>query len=230
MVLAAGLGTRLRPLTDDRPKPLVEVAGRTLIDRLLDQVAEAGIGLAVVNLHHFADRLEAHLRTRRAPRLVFSDERERLLETGGGTVKALSYLGGAPFFVVNADVILRHGPTGAFRRLAERWDAARMDALLLMMPTSGAIGYEGPGDYFLAADGRARHGKPGEVSPFLYAGLMILKPAALAGRAAEPFGLRTIFDALEAKGRLYGLRHDGGWIHVGTPEGVAEAERALGEV
>lgn len=226
MVLAAGLGTRLRPLTDRLPKPLVSVAGETLIDRILDRLTEAGVEEVVVNLHHKADQLSAHLARRTGPRIIESRE-EALLETGGGVREALSLLGDDPFFVVNGDVLWRNGRRSALERLATAWDDGRMDGLLLLQRTVSAVGYDGHGDFMLTQDGMVRRPKPGEVPPYIFAGVQVLHPRLFAEAPASPFSLaRLYFPAAEA-GRLGGILHDGEWYHVGTPEALAEAEETL---
>jgi MurNAc alpha-1-phosphate uridylyltransferase len=227
MVLAAGVGVRMRPLTDRMPKPLVKVGGRVLIDHVLDRLADAGVERAVVNVHHFADQIERHLAGRTRPQVVMSDERERLLDTGGGIVKSLPTLGEDPFFLVNADTIWIEGVRPNLDRLATAFDPAAMDALLLLAPTATSIGYEGRGDYALAADGRLRRRAEREIVPFVYAGTAILAPALFAAAPAGTFSLTRLFDRAEAQGRLHGLRLEGLWMHVGTPAAIAEAEAAI---
>ena len=227
MVLAAGLGTRMRPLTDARPKPLVEVAGKALLDHVLDKLAGAGVTTAVVNVHYFADQIERHLATRRAPRIVFSDERPRLLGTGGGVANALPRLGGAPFFHVNSDTLWLDGVAPNLQRLAEAFDSHTMDALLLLAPTTDSIGYSGRGDYIMAPEGTLRRRGERDVAPFVFAGVAILSPALFIGAPQGEFSLTTLFDRASADSRLAGLRLDGRWMHVGTPEAVAQAEAAI---
>jgi MurNAc alpha-1-phosphate uridylyltransferase len=227
MVLAAGIGTRMRPLTDDRPKALVKVGGKALIDHVLDRLVAAGIETAVVNIHHFADQIERHLAGRRAPKIVLSDERGALLDTGGGVVKALPLLGRAPFFSINADTIWLDGVKPNLARLAESFDAARMDALLLLAPASSSIGYAGRGDFAMAPDGRLSRRRERDVVPFVYAGVAILSPALFAGAPPGAFSLNLVFDRAIETGRLHGLRMEGLWMHVGTPEAVAVAEAAI---
>jgi MurNAc alpha-1-phosphate uridylyltransferase len=229
MVLAAGLGTRMRPYNGHIPKPLVAVGGKSLIDYGLDRLADAGVERAVVNVHHLADAVERHLASRRQPRVVISDERERLLGTGGGIAKALPQLGDAPFFLINSDTFWLDGAKPNFARLAQGFDAQGMDALLLLAPTAGSIGYEGRGDYAMLADGRLRRRAEQEVVPFIYAGAAILSPALFAGAPTAAFPLTLLFDRAGANGRLFGLRLEGVWMHVGTPEAVAAAETALAE-
>ena len=227
IVLAAGLGTRMRPYNGHVPKPLVQIGGKSLIDYSLDRLADAGVERVVVNVHHLADALERHLATRRRPRIVISDERGELLGTGGGIAKALPELGAAPFFLVNSDTVWLDGVKPNFARLAEAFDAAAMDALLLLAPTTESIGYVGRGDFAMLPDGRLRPRAEREVVPFVYAGAAILAPALFADAPAGPFPLTVLFDHAGANGRLFGLRLEGVWMHVGTPEAVAAAEAAL---
>ncbi len=228
MVLAAGMGTRMRPLTDTIPKPLVPVAGRPLVDWVLDSVAEAGIPEAVVNVHHHADLLEAHLAGRGgAPRITVSDERGVLLETGGGVRKALPLLGTAPILTINSDTIWIEGARANLVRLAEHFDPARMDALLLLAPSALSIGYDGLGDFLMDTNGRLIRRGERLVAPFVYAGAAILKPELFAGTPDGAFSLNRIFDKAMAAERLFGLRLDGIWMHVGTPDAIALAEEAI---
>jgi N-acetyl-alpha-D-muramate 1-phosphate uridylyltransferase len=226
MVLAAGLGRRMRPLTDTLPKPMIEVGGRRLIDRILDQLAAVGVRTVAVNLHHLGDLLRAHLAGRRAPRIVLSDERERLLETGGGVTKALPLLGSEPFFVLNGDVLWQDGTTPTLVDLAHFWRDAAMDALLLMHPTATALGYDGPGDFHMDGRGRLERRDHG-VAPLLFAGIQILHPRLFRECTPEPFSLNRLYDRAAAQGRLFGVRHLGRWMHVGTPGDLAAAEQAL---
>jgi N-acetyl-alpha-D-muramate 1-phosphate uridylyltransferase len=227
IVLAAGLGTRMRPYNGHIPKPLVQIGGKSLIDYSLDRLADAGVQRAVVNVHHLADALERHLAPRRRPQIVISDERGELLGTGGGVAKALPQLGEEPFFLVNSDTVWLDGVKPNFTRLAEAFDAKTMDALLLLAPTTDSIGYSGRGDYTMLPDGRLRRRAEGEVVPFVYAGAAILAPALFAGAPTGAFSLTALFDRAGANDRLYGLRLEGVWMHVGTPEAVAAAEAAL---
>jgi N-acetyl-alpha-D-muramate 1-phosphate uridylyltransferase len=227
MVLAAGLGTRMRPLTDDRPKALVEVCGRALIDHVLDRLAEAGVTRAVVNVHWFADRLEAHLGARgRGPEIVISDERDLLLETGGGLKKARPLLGDAPVLVANIDSVWidRGDALGDLIRL---WDPGRMDAALLLARREGAIGFEGNGDFFLADDGRLTFRGEAPAAPFAYMGVHITRPGYADGGPEGPFSLSPLWRASAAAGRLYGCVLDGDWMHVGDPGARDEAEARL---
>jgi MurNAc alpha-1-phosphate uridylyltransferase len=223
MVLAAGLGVRMRPITDTLPKPLVRVAGETMLDRALDKLAVAGVTAAVVNTHHLADQIAAHLKGRTQPEITVSHEAD-VLETGGGVLNALPKLGDAPFFVVNSDSIWDDGPVPALTRLAAAWDDAAMDALLLVHPTVSAVGYSGSGDFFLDLAGKLSRRREQQIAPFLFTGLQILHPRLFEGLEPGKFSLNRVWDrALEA-GRLHGLRHDGAWYHVGTPEALDEVE------
>jgi MurNAc alpha-1-phosphate uridylyltransferase len=225
MVLAAGLGTRMRPLTDTRPKPLIEVMGRPLIDHVLDRLDDAGVVEAVVNVHHHADQMEAHLASRPRPRVAISDERAQLLDSGGGIRQALPLLGPEPFFVLNADTIWIEGLHPNLRRLAEMFDPAAMDMVLLLAATATSVGYDGAGDFLVDPAGRLKRRPERGVAPFVYAGAAIMQPALFAEAPAGPFSLNRLFDAAIDKDRLYGLRLEGIWMHVGTPEAIAEAER-----
>jgi MurNAc alpha-1-phosphate uridylyltransferase len=227
MVLAAGLGTRMRPLTDTMPKPLVRVAGKPLIDHVLDRLADAGVEKAVVNVHHFADQMSQHLARRTLPRIVISDERGLLLGTGGGVRKALPELGDGPFFHINSDTIWIDGVKQNLARLAEAFEPAAMDALLLLSPTAGSIGYAGRGDFAMAQDGRLTRRGEQEVAPFVYAGAAILLPSLFAHAPKGEFPLTEMFDRAAEKGRLSGLRLEGLWMHVGTPDAIAAAEGAI---
>jgi MurNAc alpha-1-phosphate uridylyltransferase len=227
MVLAAGLGTRMRPLTDTRPKPLIAVAGKALLDHVLDRLADAGVERAVVNVHYLAEQIIAHTAGRAKPRVTISDERGLLLGTGGGVVKALGELGTAPFFHINSDTIWIDSVTPNLTRLADHFDAATMDALLLLAPTTGSIGYTGRGDFIMTPDGRLRRRDERAVAPYVYAGAAILSPALFKDAPQGEFSLTDLFDRAAAAGRLHGLRLEGLWMHVGTPEAVGEAEQAI---
>jgi MurNAc alpha-1-phosphate uridylyltransferase len=227
IVLAAGLGTRMRPYNGQIPKPLVEIGGKPLIDYSLDRLADAGVQRAVVNVHHLADALERHLASRQRPQIVISDERGALLGTGGGIAKALPQLGDGPFFLVNSDTVWLDGVKPNLTRLAEAFDAATMDALLLLAPTIDSIGYTGRGDFTMLPDGRLRRRGGNEVVPFAYAGAAVLAPSLFADVPAGAFPLTFLFDQAGARDRLFGLRLEGVWMHVGTPEAVAAAEAAL---
>ena len=227
MVLAAGLGTRMRPVTDAMPKPLVPVAGKPLLDHVLDKLADAGVGDAVVNVHYFAEQIEQHLAGRHVPRITISDERSQLLNTGGGVRAALPLLGAAPFFLLNSDTLWIDGVDGNLNRLARAFDPARMDALLLLAPTATSVGYVGRGDFAMDPAGVLRRRREREVVPFVYAGAAVLTPGMFADAPEGPFSLNLLFDRAIETGRLCGLRLDGVWMHVGTPEAVAAAEAAI---
>ena len=229
MVLAAGLGKRMRPITTTTPKPLVEVGGRSLIDFCLDRLEEAGIERVVVNVHYLADLVEVHLGKRSSPNILISDERERLLETGGGLKKALPLLGDEPFLTLNSDSLWIEGPQPNLRRFAEAWDPGRMDILMLLAATATSVGYEGAGDFAMEPDGRLRRRREREVTPFVYAGVSILKPELLADTPDGPFSANLLYDRAIAAGRLYGLRLDGQWLHVGDPQSLVAAEECLAE-
>jgi MurNAc alpha-1-phosphate uridylyltransferase len=227
MVLAAGLGVRMRPLTDHIPKPLVRVAGRALLDHALDRLADAGVSEAVVNVHYLPDQIIDHTAGRSRPRVIISDERDRVLGTGGGVVKALPLLGSAPFFHVNADTLWIDGVRSNLARLAEAFDPAKMDILLLMAPTTSSIGYSGRGDYAMLPDGALRKRREHQVVPFVYAGAAIMSPSVFADAPAGEFSLTRIFDSANEQERLFGLRLDGVWMHVGTPDAINAAEEAF---
>jgi MurNAc alpha-1-phosphate uridylyltransferase len=227
MVLAAGMGTRMRPLTDTMPKPLVKVAGKPLLDHVLDRLADAGVERAVVNVHHFAEQIIDHVKGRKAPQITISDERGVLLDTGGGVVKALPELGDTPFFHLNADTIWIDSVKPNLTRLAETFDPATMDALLLLAPIAGSIGYGGRGDFNMGSDGRLKPRPEREVAPFVYAGAAILSPSLFAGAPQGKFSLTTLFMRAAETGRLSGLRLEGLWMHVGTPDAIAAAEQAI---
>jgi N-acetyl-alpha-D-muramate 1-phosphate uridylyltransferase len=227
MVLAAGLGVRMRPLTDTMPKPLVPVAGKPLLDYALDRLADAGVSEAVVNVHYLADQIISHVATRTRPHVTISDERDHVLGTGGGVVKALPVLGFEPFFHVNSDTLWIDGVQSNLKRLADTFDPERMDILLLMAPTTSSIGYNGQGDYAMLADGSLRRRREHQVVPFVYAGAAIIAPAIFDGAPAGEFSLTKMFDKANEQDRLFGLRLDGVWMHVGTPDAVTLAEEAL---
>jgi MurNAc alpha-1-phosphate uridylyltransferase len=227
MVFAAGLGARMRPITDALPKPLVKVAGKALIDHCLDRFAEAGVERAIVNVHWLADQIEAHLALRQRPRIVISDERARLLDQGGGIKRALPLIGDAPFFLCNTDAFWIEGPRANLWRLAAAFDAERMDAILLVASSAGAVGVDWPGDFSFDAEGRLAPREDRHVAPFVYTGVGIIKPELFAGETRDVFRLAPFFFEAARKGRLYGQRLDGLWLHVGRPEAIAEAERAI---
>jgi len=225
MVLAAGLGLRMRPITLTLPKPLVPVAGRTMLDRVLDHLDQVEAGRKVVNLHWLGETIRSHLDGRQD--IVFSHEPE-LLETGGGVAKALPLLGADPFFVCNADMVWTDEGEPALDRLARAFDPGRMDGLLLLQPVERAFGYDGHGDFDRLADGRLARRKPDQTSPLMFAGVQILHPRLFDGHPGGAFSLNLLYDKAIAAGRLFGLVHDGGWYHIGTPPALAEAEALLG--
>ncbi len=227
IVLAAGLGTRMRPYHGNLPKPLVQVGAKPLIDYALDRLAELGVERAVVNVHYLADAIERHVAERNKPQIVISDERAALLGTGGGIAKALPKLGDAPFFLINSDTLWLDGVKSNLARLADAFDDERTDALLLLAPTAFSVGYSGRGDYAMLPDGRLKRRAEREVVPFVYAGAAILSPALFADAPAGAFPLTLLFDRAGERGRLFGLRLDGLWMHVGTPEAVEAAQKVL---
>jgi N-acetyl-alpha-D-muramate 1-phosphate uridylyltransferase len=229
MVLAAGFGARMRPLTDRTPKPLIRLQGRALIDHALDRLAEAGIERAVVNVHHFADQIEAHLRARAAPRILISDERGAILETGGGVLKALPQLGSGAFIVHNSDSVWIEGARSNLRTLIAAWKPARMAALLLLARRDASIGYDGRGDFRMDDAGQLQRRTKGEEAPYVFAGVSILTPALFEGVAETAFSLNAIFDRAIAERRLFGAVLDGTWMHVGTPQALLEAEGYLND-
>jgi MurNAc alpha-1-phosphate uridylyltransferase len=226
MVLAAGLGQRMRPLTDKMPKPLVPVQGEPMLDTILDRLQAHGIEQVVVNTHYLGEMIEAHLKDRKRPKIALSPESD-LLETGGGVKKALPLLGEEPFFVLNGDVCWLDGLTPALARLAAIWNDAEMDALLLLHPTCSAFGYEGIGDYLMDPVGRLRRRQERQIAPFIYADIQILPPRLFADAPEGSFSLNRLYDKAQEAERLWGLRHDGEWYHVGTPAELRAVEDAL---
>ena len=231
MVLAAGLGTRMRPLTDDRPKAMVEVGGRMLIDHALDRLAQVGVETAVVNVHYFADRLEAHLQARDAtgalPRIVISDERPQALETGGGVKHALPLLPDEPFWVANIDSVWIDDDDRALEAVAAAWDPERMDVCLLTASTAESMGFHDTGDLFLSETGEVRFKDPGETAPLVYVGFHICKPSVVKDGPDGPFGLLPIWKDLTRTGRVHGVAPKGLWMHVGDPAARDAAEAIL---
>jgi MurNAc alpha-1-phosphate uridylyltransferase len=225
MVLAAGRGERLRPITEALPKVLVKVTGRTLLDHALDGLAAAGVELCVVNTHYLADLVAARLAGRTVPRIVLSRE-AMLLDTGGGVKKALAHFGDEPFYTINGDALWLDGPSPMLPRMARHWDPARMDALLLLHPTVAAHGYEPSalGDYHLTPDGRARWRGRSGVAPFVFAGVTVCDRRLYDSAPDGPFSQLALWQQAEERERLYGLRHDGEFFHVGTPAALEDAE------
>ncbi|WP_321394562.1 phosphotransferase [Emcibacter sp.] len=237
MILAAGLGTRMRPLTDETPKPLLKVAGKSMLDRLLDGLAAAGVRTAVVNMHYLADQIEAAVKVRpdHRPKVILSDERDHLMDSGGGVMKALPWFGNRSFYVLNSDLVWQEntapGCESMLHRLAANWRPEDMDILMLLMPTDKAVGYDGAGDFHRDDSGRLMprraSANPKASADYMYAGVLTMKPILFDGLANAPFSLREIFDRAAAAGRLYGIVHDGDWYHVGTPEALEECNKAL---
>jgi MurNAc alpha-1-phosphate uridylyltransferase len=227
MVFAAGLGTRMRPITNTMPKPLIKVGGQALIDHMLDRFAEAGVETAIVNVHYFADQIEQHLRDRITPRIIISDERDKLLDQGGGIRKALPLLGSEPFYLCNTDAFWIASARDNLKSLAQAWDAEKMDISLLVASTTSSVGVDWPGDFMMDPEARLIKRSEREVAPFVYTGVGIIKPELFAGQTDEVFRLSPFFFDAAEKGRLYGQRLDGLWLHVGTPEAIDEAERCL---
>ena len=229
MILAAGLGKRMRPVSVTTPKPLVEVRGHALIDRALDRLVRAGVERAVINVHYLGELIRVHVGKRSEPEIVISDETERLLDTGGGIVKALPHLGDAPFYVLNSDSFWVEGARPNLEWLANAWRDETMDGLLMLASTVRAVGYKGRGDFQMDPAGHLIRRPEREVAPFAYAGAAIFHPRLFAGRKAEPFSLNVLFDqALEA-GRLFGMRMDGLWLNIETPEAIGEAEHSIAD-
>jgi MurNAc alpha-1-phosphate uridylyltransferase len=226
MVLAAGLGERMRPLTLRMPKPLVPLAGRPLIDHVLDRLGAAGVQTAVVNVHYLPEQLEAHLAGRqgKSPEILVSDERGLLLDTGGGARKALPLLGRGPFFIHNADSVWSEGAAPALSRMLRLWNPATMDCLLLLAPVATSIGYAAKGDFSMGPDGRLARRGEGEVVPFAFAGVSLCDERLFKDAPEGRFSLNLLWDRALARGKLYGVRLDGCWMHVGSPEALAEAE------
>ena len=227
MIFAAGRGTRMRPLTAITPKPLIEVMGRAMIDHVFDRLTQAGVDHYVVNVHYLADMIEVHVRRHAPGRVTISDERAKLLDTGGGLIKALPHLGDKPFIVANSDTFWIEGASSTMQRLIHKFDPERMDALLVLAPTVTSVGYDGRGDFELDTDGRLSRRRELTVAPFVYAGCAMISPAALKDPPGEVFSLNAIFDRAIANKRLFGVRLDGLWLHVGTPRAIRDAERAI---
>jgi MurNAc alpha-1-phosphate uridylyltransferase len=215
----------MRPLTDTVPKPLVRLKGRALIDHVLDRIAAAGVARAVVNVHYLADALEAHLRLRKRPQIIISDERDKVLDTGGGVVRALPKLGPEPFLIHNSDSVWIEGVGSNLERLFAAWDSETMDSLMLLASATASLGYEGAGDFAMGTDGRLTRRGERQMVPFVFTGVSIAHPRMFKGAPQGAFSLNALWDKAIDKGRLYGIRLDGLWMHVGTPEALTEAER-----
>jgi MurNAc alpha-1-phosphate uridylyltransferase len=230
MILAAGLGTRMRPLTNDTPKPLVKVAGRALIDHAIDRLVAAGVTMIIVNVHYHADKLRNHLSARSDVEIRISDETDAILGTGGGIVRALPHFEGEPFFVHNSDSIWAEGYGHALDRLKARWDPDEMDSLLMMASLVNSMGYEGRGDFLMDSEGRLTQVPEGKLSPFAYPGAAILHPRLFEDAPRGAFPLLQLWEQAIERGRLFGMRLDGVWMHVGTPEALKEAESFLADL
>ena len=227
MVLSAGLGTRMATASSTLPKPLVRLRGKALIDHVLDRHAEAGIERAVVNVHHKADLIEAHLKGRRAPRIEISDERDKLLDTGGGVKRVLPRLGSGPFLIHNSDSVWVDGVGSNLVRLFEAWDDERMDCLMLLALASHSLGYQGRGDFAFEAGGRIRRRVEQEIVPFAFAGVSMAHPRLFDASPEGAFSLNVVWDRAIAAGRAFGWRMEGTWLQVGTPNALAQAEQQL---
>ena len=228
MVFAAGIGSRMRPVTDTLPKPLVRIAGRPMLDHMLDRLHEAGVERAIVNVHYRADQVVAHLHGRTSPAISISDETSKLLDQGGGIRKVLAEIGSDPFLICNTDALWLEGPRPALPQLFASWDAERMDILLLVASAVTSVGVDWPGDFTMAGDGRLERRGETTVAPFVYAGVGLIKPQLFDGIDDEVFRLAPFFFRAAEQGRLFGSRLDGVWLHVGTPGAIAEAEAAVG--
>ena len=229
MIMAAGKGTRMMPLTATRPKPLIEVAGCTLLDHVLDLLRDAGVGRIVVNVHHLADQIASHLEVNASDfKLSISDEKGLLRDTGGGLVQALPLIKGDPFFCINADNWFTTGQNNPLRRMAEAWDADRMDVLMLVVPFEQAGNTQGIGDFDMDEQGRLSREEPRRARPFVWTGIQLLARHVVADPPSEVFSTNTFWDRAIARGRCFGLVHDGRWFDVGYPEAIALTEAALG--
>lgn len=226
MVMAAGMGKRMRPLTASQPKPLVRVAGKPLIDHTLDRLREAGVAKAVVNVHYLAEALEAHLSDRESPQIAISDERAELLETGGGMIKARALLPD-PFFCLNSDNIWLDGPGSAFHDLSRHWDAEKMDALLLLVPHARAENFKGKGDFHMDGEGRLRRRVAPRIAPFIYTGIQLVSHRLLREAPEGKFSTNILWSRAIEEGRLFGATFTGQWFEVGTPDAIAPTEAAL---
>lgn len=227
MVLAAGLGKRMRPLTATRPKPLVRVGGETLIDRCLDKLDDAGITRAVVNVHYLPDAMRAHLARRKTPAITISDETGKLLETGGGVVKALPLIDADPFFCLNSDNVWLDGPQNVFAQLSAAWDAEKMDALLLLVPHPRAFNYRGLGDFHMDSEGRLTRRMSRKVAPFIYGGVLLIAKRLMRDPPEGAFSLNAVWNRAIEEGRLFGTAFTGLWYEVGAPGMIAPTEAAL---
>jgi len=224
MILAAGFGKRMRPITDKTPKPMLKVEGRSLLDHSIDHLVAAGVARVVINIHHLGQQIEQHISRRSDIEIVISDETDEILETGGGVTKALPHLGDDPFFVINGDALWLDGPTPALQRLAESWNEEQMDGFLLLHSTVEAYGYDGMGDFVVDPVGQLTRRPEREISPYLYAGIQILHPRLFKDAPDGAFSMNLLFDRAMENERLYGMVHDGDWFHIGTADGLSQAE------
>ena len=227
MILAAGLGKRMRPANNQRPKPLVEVGGRTLIDRAIDRLMDVGVETIVVNIHYKADQIRTHLAARTDVEIVYSDETDALMDTGGGVAKALPLLGDEPFFTHNSDSIWLEGMGSTLANMVAHWDPENMDALMLMAPTVTSMGYDGKGDFEMDDSGRLMRREEARVAAFVWAGVQIVHPRLFDNCPSGPFSTNVLWDRAIETGRLFGVRHEGIWMHVGSPDGLNRAEELL---
>ncbi|MGI9401165.1 MAG: nucleotidyltransferase family protein [Rhizobiaceae bacterium] len=227
MLLAAGLGRRMMPVTETVPKPMIRIAGLPLIDYGLSALEKAGVETVVVNVHYLAEQIEEHLADRTSPEIIISDERESLLDSGGGIAKALENFHDEPFFVLNADSFWIEGFRPNLLRMAELWDDSKMDILLLVCGIAEAVGYSGMGDFTMEPDGRLKRRDEREMGPFVYAGAAVLHPRIFRDLPGPAFSLNRQFDEALEQERMFGVRLDGLWLHVGTPESIREAEEAI---
>jgi MurNAc alpha-1-phosphate uridylyltransferase len=229
LVLAAGFGTRMRPLTDNCPKPMVKLGGKPMIDHVLDRLADAGVAHAIVNVHYLPEMIESHLRRRTVPEISISDERGAILDTGGAVIKARALLGDDAFFVHNSDSVWIENGGATLGRMIEAWDDSAMDSLLLLAPAKGSLGYSGRGDFHLEPDGTVRRRKGDETADHVFAGVSINHPRLFTDCPDGPFSLNSVWDKALANGRIAAISHEGLWMHVGTPEALAEAEKRIQE-
>jgi MurNAc alpha-1-phosphate uridylyltransferase len=229
MIMAAGFGTRMRPLTNNIPKPLVKVQGRALIDHVMDRLVAAGVKTIVVNIHYMGDQLKAHVEKRKDVEVIVSDETDAILDSGGGIFKALHHFKGEPFFHANADTVWVEGASHALERLKTAWDPAEMDALMLLAPTVSTVCYDGRGDFMMDADGRLSRVPEGRISPFVWMSMEILHPRLFDGATGHKFSINPLWDKAIEKGRLFGQRLDGVWMHIDRPEAVKQSEEYLAD-
>jgi len=228
MVMAAGLGKRMRPLTATTPKPLIQVQGKALLDHVLDRLRDAGVTKAIVNVHYLADALEAHVARRAGDvNITVSDERSELLETGGGVTKALSLIDADPFFVLNSDVMWIDGPSDTLRLMAAHWDPDKMDVLLLLVPQARAHCHGGGGDFHMDSLGRLKRRGRGKIAPFVYSGIQLVSKRLFEDAPSGPFSTNILWDRAIEQGRAFGLAHQGQWFDIGTPPAIKKAEAML---